>query len=1096
MRSILKMLCNLLKDTCINPEFVRHKTPKEFCIQKIQKPRFCIKKELLIFGILIFVLNLNLVFAELNYTTGNIVYGVLADTGNTNVTGALNLTLQMGTCFLANCSDVNWSAVYTNSSYTSLASLTNTTYFQYKATFFTENSNYTSYFFNATIDYTYIDTVYPLLNFASPTPLNNSVASGSFVINVSIVEANLKNLTLNWNGALTAFNSSNESLTNLGSGNWVFTYTQSGLVIGQNYTYNISVSDYAGNLNNTETRTIKGNTAPGVVSVLYAPNSTDELDPGMNIVVTVNISDTDNNFDSALLQWKNSTSSIWNNISMQNQTVKSFYTILNASLTLPSYEDNMTFRITANDTTGDSNFSDNYTLQSFWDCTWSVSPSSLEEVIGFYEDTSIGNITLINTGDVQYANNNCSISFAISYTGFSSTYTDLLAGSINWATGNRVFQYTSPVIVNASSNQTFIVNASFPSTTSPFTETPTITITSSINDSITRNRTASVSSTLIISPPNPLLYQSIETYPSTYISLTPGNFSLKSYLRNLGYDTSNIVNTTAHNVSFNWTLPSAISSRILEGNENSFYELLDNSSRQYNNLTIALTSANLASMSKGALNITIYSYGYQNESGNFSLIENSGGSTLLNETVTIQFLCYDVSDSVCVSACGIGVDPDCVAATTSTASSSGGGGGGGVPLAEKVVTSAEFQLVRGEQNEIKIIFKNEDNNNSLKNLTFSVSGKISKYIEINPKQISYLGPKEQIAITLSITSPTYVELGKQELIVTMGGRKGSASYTDSKKITIEIHELSLKKANELLNESRELIRQLNEANLSSDYLNDLLNKSEIEINAFNLEVVKNNYNLIQEEAKYALDSVEIINELESLIKSAEKKGIEVKDSTRLLKLAKLSIERREFEQAYKRVKESQLVYALEVKGELGKLSYYLQEYPKEISLGAFFLVLFSFGSYNLNKLRVIKKKIKQLKEEEKILDELIRVVQNECFKKKKMSMNEYQTAMEEYNGKLSKVIEGLIELETKRVHMLRFTSKTKRLKLEKEKIIGLIKELQEDYMKKKKFETRTFELKMVSFNKRISEIEEKLATLEAKKAVKGFGISLKIPKGK
>ena len=79
--------------------------------------------------------------------------------------------------------------------------------------------------------------------------------------------------------------------------------------------------------------------------------------------------------------------------------------------------------------------------------------------------------------------------------------------------------------------------------------------------------------------------------------------------------------------------------------------------------------------------------------------------------------------------------------------------------------------------------------------------------------------------------------------------------------------------------------------------------------------------------------------------------------------------------------------------------------------------------------------------------------------------------------------------------MLRFTSKTKRLKIEKEKIISMIKEMQEDYMKKKKLETRTYEFKMDSFNKRLAEIEEKFATLETKKAVRGFGISLKIPKG-
>ena len=142
-----------------------------------------------------------------------------------------------------------------------------------------------------------------------------------------------------------------------------------------------------------------------------------------------------------------------------------------------------------------------------------------------------------------------------------------------------------------------------------------------------------------------------------------------------------------------------------------------------------------------------------------------------------------------------------------------------------------------------------------------------------------------------------------------------------------------------------------------------------------------------------------------------------------------------------------------------------------------------------------KKRIKELKEEEKILNELIKIVQNQCFKEKKMSMGEYETAMKEYNQKLSNVIEELIEMETKRANMLRFTSKTKRLKIEKEKITDLIKELQGDYMKKKNLETRTYELKMNSFNRRLAEIEEKFATLEARKAVKGLGISLKIPKG-
>ncbi len=818
---------------------------------------------------------------------------------------------------------------------------------------------------------------------------------------------------------------------------------------------------------------------PTFVSVSYAPNDSDSVDPNVNVNITVNISDTDNNFDSAILQWKNSTQGNWNNVTMNNLTAKNYYTMVNANFSLPSYENNITFRIMANDTTGESNYSNNYTIQSFWDCTWTAT-TDLSAVSGWDQNKFIGNISINNTGDSAYSNNNCSLTFHLTH--------DLTTGRVyfnDWSL-NSVYNYYDTSSILAKSNLSIPINATFLSQVKQ--ENLIITITESYSRSNTSSR--NTTATLVSNQAGPYLSQAMTSYP-TSAYLTTGNFSLQGYLRNLMGSSTINPNNTAYNVTFYWTLPSGLTN--VSGNLTMNYTNLTNNDLNYNNINVGFS--NLASMTSGVKTFYLKSFGY-NLSGN--LISDANGNLNLTNSVNIPFLCYNVSDGICVTSCGNSQDPDCPAAssTTSASSSSGSGGGGsGVPQIVSVATSADYQLVRGKQNEVKIIFENKDNNESLKDLIFSVSGKISKYIDISPKTLAELGPEQKTTIILTITSPTYIKLGKQELTITMKGKKGSSGYTDSKRITLEIHELSIAGASQMLNESRELINQLNEANLSFAYLDDLLNKSEIEINNFNLEVVRDNYNIIKEQVKYALDSKKIIEELGFLIKSAEEKGIDVSESSRLLDLAKLSIERREFEQAYKRVKDSQLTYALEVKGEFGKLGYYLKEYPKEIFLGAFFLVVFSFGVYNLNKLRVIKKRIKELKEEEKIINELVRVVQNECFKEKKMSMSEYETAMKEYNSKLSKVVEELIELETKRAQMLRFTSKTKRLKIEKEKIISLIKELQEDYMKKKKLETRTYEFKMDSFNKRLSEIEEKLATIEAKKAIRGFGVSLKIPKG-
>lgn len=1211
--------------------------------------------------------------SSLTYQNGSNIYGILVDSGNTNITGALNLTFQIATCSLSTCSDANWSTAYTNASYTSLVSLRNATYFQYRATFFTQDQNYTPYLFNVSMTYTYLDTVFPLINYSSetavnyanlsqnwifvntsvielnpanitftlnnltttinsttysmanqnsnisinwtnltngyytyyvnitdfagnlnsteirtitldtsmpianltipanntytnvtsqnltanlsdagtgiknatlnvynstndlinqtttsyatgtltatvgvvvnlvggvynwfyslfdwagnsyntanntltidtinpqinftdPTPINYTGRSQNFIINATIIEVNLANVTLNWNGNLKIFNLTNESLVNLGNNNWVFAYNQTGLLPGQIYYYQLNVTDLASNKNSTEVRLIKGAVAPSYVSIVQSPNITDydNLDPNANVTITANLSDADNNFDTAILQWKNSSASSWTNITMQNITVKGIYTLVDAILSLPSYEDNITYRIWANDTVGEVSNSSSYIIQSFWDCTWTATPD-LSSTAGWDEKKFIGNITLTNTGDAQYANNNCTLTFRLNH--------DLTEGIIYF--DGIYFKPSGLYTISAKSNQTIQVNASFLSEVKQ--ENAIITTSELYGRSLTSSRNTTA---VIISNQNgPYLYQTMTTYP-TVVYLTSKNFSLNGYLRNLMGSTTINENNTAYNISFYWTLPSGLIN--VSGNLTANYTNISDNGLYYNNLNFGFS--NLASMGPGVQAISLFTQGYDK---NGNLIVDASNNTLLTNSINVSFLCYNVSDGVYVSACG-SLDGDYVAPPNVPVSSGGGGGGGGVANPTAVVTSAEYQLVRGEQNEVKIIFKNTDSNKSLKDLIFSVDGKIAKYINISPKEISSLSPDSQTTIILKILSPTYIELGKQELTITMKAKKEGSDYTDSKKITLEIHELSLDNANELLNSSRDLISQLNEANLSSDSLTQLLNQSDDGIKTFNLELVRDNYQIIQTQVKEALNSKKIIEQIDALIKSAQEKGIDVSESLRLYKLAELSLERREFNQAYKRAQDSQLTYALEIKGEYGKLSYYLKQYPKEISFGALFLVIFSFGAYNINKLRVIKKKIKELKEEEKILNELVRVVQQECFKDKKLSMGEYETAMKEYNGKLSLVVEGLIELETKRVQMLRFASKEKRLRIEKEKIISLIKELQEDYMKKKKLETRTYELKMESFNKRLSEIEERLATLEAEKAIKGLGISLRIPKG-
>jgi hypothetical protein len=986
------------------------------------------------------------------------IYGIMGDGSTT--TNYLNLTFQFRACSTSDCSNSNWTT-YGNSTLTLLSSLDNSSYFQYRAIFYTENQNYSPYLFNVSVDYTYLDTITPLVSFIDPTPLNNSGASGSFIVNVSVVDEALSSVVYNWNGTISTYSSSSPEVTYLGNDLWAFTYTQTGLEVGRTYVYNVTVIDYAGNSNHTETRTIKGNTVPSVISISYTPTTLDDLDPGVPVLVSINVRDLDNNFDSAVLQWKNTTEE-WgvNNVTMENTTLKDITTNLSGSFT-PLSESNYSFRILLNDSTGDYSISNVTNISVFWDCTWTAT-SDLGASAGWDQNKWIGNISINNTGDIEYANNNCSLDFRLGY--------NLPEGRIYYD-GEYLKNFKSYTIT-AKDNQTISINASFLSEVNQ--ENVLITLEEVRQRS--NNRYANTTSILVSNKEGPYLYNKITKQPSI-VYLTSSEISIQGYLRNLMGSSIINENNTAYNVNFYWSLPSGIVNS--SGATNQTYENITSNDLNYINTNI--TFSNLASFSPGIGSIKLYALGY-NLSGN--LISDSSGSTLTVSEANVTFSCYDVKDNVCVSACGYLLDPDCSQPSTpSSNGGSSGGSGGGAGTVKTEQSRADYQFVRGKQNEIIVQFTNKDINKTMKNILFNVGGGISKYIEVLPSKIEYLGPRQSVNITLKITSPGYLKIGQEKITLDINGNIDNQYYSERREIILQINDLSKDEAEELLNKSLILIKELNEDNLTSDVLNNLILESNKAFEDLDYSKVKSNYEVISDQVTKALNAKKTIIDLEALVAGAKERGISVTNTERMLRLIELSIERGEFDQAYERSKEALSTYALETKGEFSSLSYYLRTNSKEVSLAAAFLILTSFVTYKVTRLSAIKRKIKKLKEEEFTLTELIKVIQRHTFKDKKMSMEEYQEAMLQYSKKLSNVIEQLISTENERVHALKFTSEDKKLKVEREKLILLIKELQTDYLKKGKVETRVYELKLKSYNRRIGEIDQRLATLEAQREI-------------
>jgi len=178
------------------------------------------------------------------------------------------------------------------------------------------------------------------------------------------------------------------------------------------------------------------------------------------------------------------------------------------------------------------------------------------------------------------------------------------------------------------------------------------------------------------------------------------------------------------------------------------------------------------------------------------------------------------------------------------------------------------------------------------------------------------------------------------------------------------------------------------------------------------------------------------------------------------------------------------------------LIYAVKNNPLE-SLGMFIAAsALGLASSLVIKIRLYKRKFRLLAEEEKLLLELMKVVQRECFQNKHMSMEEYEESISSYEAKLSQTIEDKIRVETKLVNLMKLRGKDKALTDEKNRLIDLMKNLQNDYLNKGKIETRVYENMLKSYSARLNDVEEQITFIEAQNALKstkfGFFRSRKV----
>jgi hypothetical protein len=236
----------------------------------------------------------------------------------------------------------------------------------------------------ASNNYTIIyDSTLPVPSYSIETAGNSSNFSRTWIyVNVSVIETNPSNITFrlfNSSGNINTTTFAMASQNSNTSINW--TVPRDGV-----YTYNVTVVDLASNSNATQIRSIRlDTTAPTINSILYAPNSTDDVDPNSNITFNSTILDSGVGIQTVILRVHNGSS--WYNVSMYLRD-----SIYEGNISLVGNNQTYSYNIIANDSLGNVNTTlSNFTINSFWDCTWRVDPTgNFGGTIGFQSELGKG----------------------------------------------------------------------------------------------------------------------------------------------------------------------------------------------------------------------------------------------------------------------------------------------------------------------------------------------------------------------------------------------------------------------------------------------------------------------------------------------------------------------------------------------------------------------------------------------------------------------------------------------------------------------------------------------------------------------------------
>jgi len=806
--------------------------------------------------------------------------------------------------------------------------------------------------------------------------------------------------------------------------NWTINYVSDG-----SYKWNCFAEAY-GSLSDWEdtnyTFHVDMYTPPTVNAIILSPSSDDDIDPGIIINITANVTDV-SNVSTVIFQWKRFGPD-WTNDTMDYNPSTGLFE--NASISTDADPGTYYYRIWSKDTNGYSNLSSIQNITAELDYTWSVIPTDLGTVSGFIDSIDYaGNLTINNTGDGTF------------YFNLSHTWTRLMKfngteNSLSFSLGKKKIGFIDVEIkfaeLDSESSTTIIVDASHDIyTPSPESSTIDLTVNSFTG--------------------GPYFLVEIIEYP---ISV------LQSQTVNLSAQLKNIGNETATDTWFNWTLPTGWSNT--SGETKKYIGNINPSSIFWNNLTVSLDPSTATA-------------------GIATIYVNASSAENINATDSkLVIVSCNNNDGVCGDGCNYGSDSNCPSPTTP------GRGGGAGPItyvtAERetlfLQTEESFELVRG-LNDSFILNVENPFTKTFENVSLSVTGYPSQYIRIEPSAIEKIEKNKTKAFTVFIEAPKYFTKGEHVLNFTINGVSEGKEITENRLVTLIIYEVSKEEVSEYLDKSKLLVEEMEEADFSIDKVSELLTKIIKNFEIKEYEEVKALYETLKETRDSAFEASLLINEVESGVQESEDKGLKVPLAKNLLVMSKIAFTRGDFATALKRVRDSQMILSLETEGKINYVKLVL-DYWWAILLGMVTTSILGYFVYLRLDIYMIGAKLKNLQDEEMSIMSKMSEAEEKTFKKDEMSMAEYHKAMYEYEKRLTEIRKGIARLRARRAGVRTIKSEIQDLEDELKSINELMKETQRSYFHKGEINRKTYEGRMSQFRERITEINGNLAMLKMK----------------